>query len=108
MLFELYCTVCSNLCDDWLRNDDNSKLACHFSISSTHHVLNIFQKCIKILVTITKKITYKLRYEKYTFWALICFFAQQCSLFGLEDMRKTSYLFYTDFEKQGNFFWLGN
>ena len=56
----------------------------------THHVLDIFQKGIKILVTITKKITYRFRYEKYTFWASICFFAQQYSLFGLEDMRKTS------------------
>ena len=66
MLFELDCTVSSILCDYWLRND-NSKLARHFSISSAYQVLEIFQKGIKTLVTITKKITYKLRYEKYTF-----------------------------------------
>ena len=90
ILFALDCIVCSILCDDRFRNDDNSKLACHFLISSTHQIIEIFQKGIKILDTIMKWKIYDFRYQKYTFWALICFFAQQYSLFGLEDTRKKS------------------
>ena len=108
ILFALDCIVCSILCDDRFRNDDNSKLACHFLISSTHQIIEIFQKGIKILDTIMKWKIYDFRYEKYTFWALICFFAQQYSLFGSKDIRKTSLLFYTNLGKQRNFSWLGN
>ena len=45
-------------------------------------------------------------YQNYTFWALICFFAQQYSLFGSKDIKK-SLPFYTDFGKQRNFFLAG-
>ena len=73
------------------------KMSFFYIINSSSQ--DIFQKGIKILVTITTKITYKFWYEKYAFWALICFFAQQYSLFGLEGMRKTSLLFHKNFEK---------
>jgi len=90
ILFALDCIVSSILCNDWFRNDDISKLACHFLKSSTHQIIEICQKGIKILDRIMRWKIYDLRYQKYTFWALICFFAQQYSLFGLEDTRKTS------------------
>ena len=47
-------------------------------------------------------------YQNYAFWALICFFVQQYSLFGLEDMKKTSEPFYLDFKEKQNFSWLRN
>ena len=47
--------------------------------------------------------TYDFGYQKYSFWALICFFAQQYSLFGSEDIEKTSWHLHTDFEKKGIF-----
>ena len=40
--------------------------------------------------------SYNFGYQKYTFWAFIFFFAQRCSLFGLEDIGKTSKLLYPD------------
>ena len=47
-------------------------------------------KSLILLEPIMKYKSYDSGYRKYTFWALICSFAQQYSLFGSKDMIKTS------------------